>query len=500
MKVAKIGKASMQSSCSRFFAFASLFAFLWGGVLCAQAPTVVNPAGETEERQQINQLIIEANHSPVDIIAALEKYVRAHPQTALRPEIEQLLAKQAVEAKDSRRTILYGVPTLAKTPNDAQMLDRVTASLLNVGGRENAEKALEFARKFEEYIVHIPVPTGADAVRNQEDHDRALERALLYQARAFEIMGAPDDARIKAELAYRAYPEAASAREWAEALEHAGRHEEAVQQMAAAFAIPDTRVTQEDRTTDRRVLGEMYSKLHNGSEAGLGDIVLEAYDRTNALLEKRHKELYALDPNYGLNDPAKFVLDGLDGNRLPLSSLKGKVLILDFWATWCGPCRQQHPLYEVVRKRFEDRNDVVFLSIDADDERNVVSPFLETQGWSRAVYFETGLARLLQVANIPTTIILDKEGHLARRMNGFLPDRFVDQLTEHIRDILAGPEAAQTSSGQDAQGSPAQASDGRALGARAPATNAQTSDEHAPPVQIPMPQAAQGQTVGGPIQ
>jgi thiol-disulfide isomerase/thioredoxin len=453
--------------------------------LGAQVPTVLNPTGETEERQQINQLIVEANRSPVDVIAALEKYVRTHPQTALRPEIEQLLAKQAVEAKDNRRTILYGVPTLAKTPTDAQMLDRVTASLLSVGGRENAAKALEFARKFEDYIVHIPVPTGADAVRNQEDHDRALERSLLYQARAFAIMGALDDARIKAELAFTAYPEAASAREWAEALEHAGRHEEAVKQMAVTFAIPDSRVTQEDRTTDRRVLGDMYRKLHDGSEGGLGDVVLEAYDRTNALLEKRHKELYALDPNYGMSDPAKFVLDGLEGSRLPLASLKGKVLILDFWATWCGPCRAQHPLYEVVRKRFEDRNDVVFLSIDADDERNVVSPFLETQGWSRAVYFETGLVRLLQVANIPTTIILDKEGHLARRMNGFLPDRFVDQLTEHIRDILAGPESAQASPAQDAP--PA-------------ATATRESDEHASPTQIPMPQAAQGQTVGGPIQ
>src|ERR1700684_1207181 len=125
------------------------FAFLCG-ITYAQVPTVVNPTGEADERQQINQLIVEANHSPIDIIAGLEKYLRAHPRTALRPEIEQLLAKQAVEAKDSRRTILYGVPTLAKTPNDAPMLDRVTFSLLNVGGKENAEKALEFARKFED--------------------------------------------------------------------------------------------------------------------------------------------------------------------------------------------------------------------------------------------------------------------------------------------------------------------------------------------------------------
>ena len=395
---------------------------------------------EAAERQQINQAIVEANHSPIDIIAALEKHLRTHPNSKLRGEIEQLLAKEAMEARDSARIARYGVPTLAKTPNDAQLLDRVSSSLLNVGGKENAQKALEFARRLEDYVVHVPVPTGATAVRNQEDHDRALERSLLYQARAFAILGANDDARIKAELAYIAFPEEPSAREWAEALERAGRHEDAIKQMAAAFAITDSHATAEDRALDRRELGEMYRKLHNGSDAGLGDIVLEAYDRTSEILDKRHKDVYALDPNYGITDPAKFVLDGLDGNRLPLASLKGKIVILDFWATWCAPCRVQHPFYEEVRKRFANRGDVVLLSVDADEDRSVVSGFLETIQWDRAVYFETGLARTLQVANIPTTIILDKEGRVARRMNGFLPDRFVDQLTEHINDILAGPD------------------------------------------------------------
>ena len=193
-------------------------------------------------------------------------------------------------------------------------------------------------------MVHVPVPTGATAVRNQEDqYDRALERALLYQARAFAILGSNDDARIKAELAYRAYPEEPSAREWAEALERAGRHDDAIQQMAAAFVISDARATLEDRALDRRVLGETYRKAHNGSEAGLGDIVLAAYDRTSEILDKRHKELYALDPNYGITDPAKFVLDGLDGNRLPLVSLKGKIVVLDGFGH-LGAARAAHSI------------------------------------------------------------------------------------------------------------------------------------------------------------
>jgi thiol-disulfide isomerase/thioredoxin len=468
-------------SLQRLALFLTLAGALFAQFSVAQF-SAIDPKGEETERAQINQAIVEANHSPIDVIAALEKHLRNTPNTHLRGEIEQLLAKESMEAKDTLRIVRYGVPTLMKTPNDAQLLDRVTASLLNIGGADNAQKALEFARRFEEYVVRVPVPTGSDAVRNQEDHDRALERSLLYQARAFRILGKNEEARIKAELAFRAYPEEASAREWADALDRAGRPEDAVKQMAAAFVIPDSRASEEDRNTDRRVAADMYRKLHDGSDAGLGDIVLQQYDQVATILDKRHKELYALDPNYGLTDPAKFVLDGLEGNKLPLSTLKGKVVILDFWATWCGPCRAQHPLYEEVRRRFEGRGDVVLLSIDADDDRSVVSPFLDSVHWSRAVYFETGLARALQVANIPTTVILDKEGRLARRMNGFLPDRFVDQLSDHIRDILAGPDAGpppdQKTSDQNVSADPAPA----------------------PRRELPATQLPAGQHLGGPLQ
>jgi len=52
------------------------------------------------------------------------------------------------------------------------------------------------------------------------------------------------------------------------------------------------------------------------------------------------------------------------------------------------------------------------------------------------VYFEDGLQKLLQVSDIPTTIVFDKQGRMASRMNGFLPDRFVEQLTERIQTAL----------------------------------------------------------------
>ena len=132
----------------------------------------------------------------------------------------------------------------------------------------------------------------------------------------------------------------------------------------------------------------------------------------------------------------EFTLPGLDGAPLKLADLKGKVVVMDFWATWCGPCRTQHPLYEQVKQRFASRKDVVFLAISTDDDPGLVKPFLEANRWSKTVYFEGGLAGFLRVTSIPTTVIVNREGKVVSRMNGFLPERFVDMLTERIREAL----------------------------------------------------------------
>jgi thiol-disulfide isomerase/thioredoxin len=131
-----------------------------------------------------------------------------------------------------------------------------------------------------------------------------------------------------------------------------------------------------------------------------------------------------------------FTLSGVSGDSLPLSTLRGKVVVVDFWATWCGPCRKQHPLYEEVRTRFADSGSVEFLSVNTDEDRSVVVPFLEENQWRHPVYFEDGLSALLRIASIPTTLILDKQGRIFSRMNGFIPETFVEQLTARVQEAL----------------------------------------------------------------
>jgi thiol-disulfide isomerase/thioredoxin len=410
-----------------------------GAMLLCISALAQAPVATDDEKRELAAAVQEANTSGFDIIRALEAHLRKYPNTALRQEIFNLLAKASVETNDSARIIRYGESALTALPNDVGLLHQVSRALLDTGGKDNAARALGYAKRFEDYVIRVPIPTGYDPVKNQEDHDRAMARALLFQAHAHRILGEFDEARRTAALAYISFPDEPSARAWSEALELQGKHQEAIDRLADAFAIPDPRATPDERSEDRKRLGEMYRKLHGDAETGLGDVILAAYDRTSETMAKRTSQLRRLDPNLGVTDPMNFTLAALDGSKLDLKTLRGKVLIFDFWATWCVPCRAQHPLYEELKKRFREREDVVFLAVNTDEDHTLVEPFLAQQHWSNNVFFDNGLVRLLLVTSIPTTIIADKQGRLVSRMNGFNGDKFVDQLAARIQAALDVP-------------------------------------------------------------
>lgn len=398
----------------------------------AQTP----PPNPNQQQQDLQQAVNEAGSSSIDLTRGLEEFLKKYPDATQMKEIERALAKAAIDNKDDRRTVLYGERVLASTPDDMLVLDRVSRAEIAFGGKENAEKALAHARRFQEIVEKLPEATGIGAAKMREERDRGIARALLYQSRAQFLLGDFNEASRLAAQSFSKYPCEESARQWGAALASLGFDEQAIAHYADAFMIPDIRAPDSDRAEDRKRLAELYRKTHK-SEKGLGDAILDAYDRTSTLIEGRQRRLSGLDPNAGVTDPMNFTISGLDGQKLKLGSLKGKVVILDFWATWCNPCRIQHPMYDQVQQRFKGSDDVVLLSIDTDEDHSIVAPFLEKQKWNKAqVYFEDGLQKLLQVNDIPTTIVFDKQGRVASRMNGFLPDRFVDQLSERIQTAL----------------------------------------------------------------
>ncbi len=411
-------------------------------LLCVAASAQQNEAGakpgpETEE-QELNRALGEAGSSPMEFIRALEKHLERYADTKRRPEIERALVKAAMETKDNRRITLYGEKVLTREPDDLQILERVTRALLVSDARDTSERALKYARHYEDVVnaMRSKEPPGRMSKGQWQDElDRGLARALVLEARATGNLGSPDQAISLARRSFDVYPMAESAREIGRWLVRTGREADAIAPMADAFTIADPRNTDQDRAKDRVRIGDLYRKLH-GSEKGLGDLILESYDRTSGLLAARRLRMRENDPNSEATQILEFTLTGLGVQPLKLVSLRGKTVVFDFWATWCGPCRVQHPLYEEVKKRFAGNRKVVFLSINTDEDRSLVEPFLKEQKWDQQVYFEDGLSRLLAISSIPTTIVMNGNGEVVSRMNGFLPGRFVDMLTDRIHEAL----------------------------------------------------------------
>ena len=404
--------------------------FLLAGLITAQRK--LDPSDK--EQKELRDSLAEAGNSSIDFVRVLEQHLAKYPDTAQRPELELALAKAAMESKDDRRALIWGEKVLARSMDDPRILERVSRILLTSDNKDSAERALKYSRRFEEIMRTLDKeepPSAANRAVRVEEIDKAVGRALVFEARATGNLGKIAEALALANKSFDTYPTAEASREIGKWLVKAGKESEAIPHYADAFALANT-----DRLKDRAKLAELYRKAKH-SEVGLGDIVLEAFDRTDALMAARNDAQLALDPNASLTNAMDYTITGLDGAKLQLSSLRGKVVVMDFWATWCGPCRAQHPLYEIVKQKYAKNKDVVFLAIATDEEHTPVTPFLAAQGWSRNnVYFEDGLSSLLKVSSIPATLIVDKQGRVYSRMNGFLPERFVAMLSDRIKEAL----------------------------------------------------------------
>ncbi len=117
---------------------------------------------------------------------------------------------------------------------------------------------------------------------------------------------------------------------------------------------------------------------------------------------------------------AEFTLKSLDGHEVQFSQFRGKYVLLNFWATWCGPCKTEMPSLDALYQRFKSQNlEVIGISNDAFGEK-VVRPFVDAHDISFPVLLDPNLKVSYRygVVNLPTTFLIDPDGHILGALHG----------------------------------------------------------------------------------
>lgn len=125
------------------------------------------------------------------------------------------------------------------------------------------------------------------------------------------------------------------------------------------------------------------------------------------------------------------------GEVVTLADFKGKVVFINFWATWCPPCIAEMPSIQILHDKFKDDSDVVILTVEIESKKEKAKQFMKRKKLTLPVYYpNSNLPIVLFDGTLPTTVILDKEGNIAHKTLG-MADYSGNDIVGFLKEIKA---------------------------------------------------------------
>ena len=134
----------------------------------------------------------------------------------------------------------------------------------------------------------------------------------------------------------------------------------------------------------------------------------------------------------------QFQLNSSSGKPLSLADLKGRIVLVNFWASWCGPCRKEMPLLEQLNRQYRSKG-VTLVGVNVEPDSAAATDWLKATPVSFPILFDVDskVSKLYQVEGMPNTVILDRKGNVRYIHRGYSPgaeNEYLDQIRALIRE------------------------------------------------------------------
>lgn len=391
-----------------------------------------NAAKPVTAAEELQKAISESGNDRAALVKNLKAFLEKFPDAPERPQIYRALVEACMQFKDDACATDYAERIVSLTPDDTSMTLLAVQLLERTGDQAALRRAVTYVTRVNDSLKSTPVSEKSPRVSLEEwEGQKKRDESALLALRG-RLEGRLNDtatARKDYEESYALQPNTSAAVKLGELEELAKNYQAAAVQYARAFALADAGASKTTSRRDiRQKLGNVW-RLAHGSEAGLGDFLLKMIDDVTASAAAPHGRR-----NDGVKDAYAFQLrKAPGGTEYPLAAQKGKVLVINFWATWCGPCHALEPIYEKLAARYAANPEMVFLSANCDEDESLVGPYLAEKHSRTTEVFADRLDEFFSVESFPTILILDGAGKVAYRANGFDPDTIEKELGTAIQ-------------------------------------------------------------------
>jgi thiol-disulfide isomerase/thioredoxin len=399
-----------------------------------QAPKPKPPSPEEELQQSIDS----AGNDRAALVRNLEAFLKKYPEAPQRVKIYRALVETNLQLRDTPRAADYAERIVALSPEDMSMTLLAIQLLERGGDQAQLRRATSYATRVLDFLGRGSTQEKSPKISKEEweaDKKRDRMTVLLLRGRLYLKLHETPPAQKDFEASYALTANAGAAEKLGEIAELNKQLPAAIDQYARAFALADGSKGSPDRREIRQKLGNVW-RLAHGSSDGLGEFLLHTYDEVTATPNNPQA-----NRNATAKEPYEFTLRRIPEGSLPLADHKGQILVVNFWATWCGPCRALEPQFDRVAATFQQNHEVLFLAADCDEDETLVPPYVKDLKPRTTMVFADGLDRLFAVNSFPTVVVVDRSGKIVYRAEGYGEDTFEQALSTAVNHALNPAEA-----------------------------------------------------------